>query len=303
MTFAHILCWSSRLNEAFKALPPQQLTLPAAGVVTLPVLTLPWNSRTPRFPDISIVTYTDGSLSTQNVAGGGVYAFSYTTRGERKEERKVAFTYDGDQSSLNAELRALLHAVKIAHPGEDCVIATDCENGMRLVEQIIFTPWQVSGHDNLPTLRVISKLIAARTAPTSILKVKAHSILSPYGNHRADELAKSATKAPAQAAPATLHLEPDNDGLATTLVRPRLNLVDGAGERAKAKAASAFALAHVLSIIRSTHGNGAPIRREATIKSSAQIIPQISNAILSTKGISQSHKNAVLRCRALIPPP
>ena len=33
-----------------------------------------------------------------------------------------------------------------------------------------------------------------------------------------------------------------------------------------------------------------------------QIIPQTSNAILSTKGIPRSHRNAVLRCRALIPP-
>ena len=33
-----------------------------------------------------------------------------------------------------------------------------------------------------------------------------------------------------------------------------------------------------------------------------QIIPQVSDAILSTKGIPQSHRNAVLCCRALNPP-
>ena len=133
--------------------------------------------------------YTDGSKCRSSLA-----ASVYQTRTNQEWLLKLAH-HDGQlNTSLRAELAAILYAVQSIPPMEEITFLTDSLTSLQLINNMLSRPQGLRHHKHRRLLSELAQLLWSRQAPVTAHKVRAH--IGCSGNERADRLAQAAHTSP-----------------------------------------------------------------------------------------------------------
>ena len=207
--------WMKALIKKLKAAPvvaaPPPPPPPAdACAADLPPFPFAAASTAPALgTDPATIVYVDASLKRGGPLGCGVYD---APRGAQE------LSYCAQGSVLFGELLSIAVALSLRRDDEPIHILSDSLVGLIFVNQAVFFASSVSGHAHAALLRAIAGRVRARTAPTTLGKVRGHS--GVRGNVKADACArKGATPG---APPIPNGILPPPDGVAAELQPPRI---------------------------------------------------------------------------------